>query len=108
MSRENFYALYKGDEILTIGTKKELALYLGVKERTIEYYITPTYRKRNKGGELMVKVSLEIKEDGDTINVHFVDPTKKQLSEATENEKVVAQKIKDKFNKVIELLEDED
>lgn len=55
----------------------------------------------------MVKVSLEIKEDGDTINVHFVDPTKKQLSEATENEKVVAQKIKDKFNKVIELLEDE-
>jgi hypothetical protein len=48
------YALYKGDNILTIGTIRELALYLGVKERTVMFYSTPTYRKRNKGNNYLV------------------------------------------------------
>ena len=59
MSKENFYALYKGDEILAIGTKKELALYLGVKERTIHFYSTPTYRKRNKGGNSYIVIRIK-------------------------------------------------
>lgn len=43
------YALYKGDKYLFGGTIKELAKYLGVKERTITYYKTPEYLRRIKG-----------------------------------------------------------
>jgi len=50
------YALYHGDTILTIGTKLELAKYLGVKERTINFYMTPTYKKRNKNGYLVIRI----------------------------------------------------
>lgn len=41
------YALYKGDELLAIGTKKELADKFNVKEATITYYMTPAHLKRN-------------------------------------------------------------
>ena len=42
------YALYKGEECLGIGTIKELAKELNVKEDTIRFYTTPTYKKRVK------------------------------------------------------------
>ena len=45
------YALYKGEECLAIGTIKELAKRLKVKERTIYFYTTPTYKKRVKAGK---------------------------------------------------------
>lgn len=50
------YALYHGDNILTIGTIKELAKYLGVGERTIYFYSTPTHKKRNKNGYLVIRI----------------------------------------------------
>lgn len=53
---KTMYALYKGDNILTIGSIRELALYLGVTERTIRFYSTPTHRKRNKEGYLVIKI----------------------------------------------------
>lgn len=40
------YALYKGDELLGIGTAKELAKMHGVKEKTIYFYTSPVYKKR--------------------------------------------------------------
>ena len=40
------YALYKGDKLLAIGTKKEIANQLGVKISTIGYYSRPSYAKR--------------------------------------------------------------
>lgn len=40
------YALYKGDELLHIGTLHELAEYHGVKESTIRYYATTAYHER--------------------------------------------------------------
>ena len=43
------YALYKGDNYITDGTKQELADYLKVKVRTIDFYLSPTYAKRGKG-----------------------------------------------------------
>lgn len=46
---KRIYALYKGDNYLTDGTKKELAEYLKVKIRTIDFYLSPTYVKRGKG-----------------------------------------------------------
>lgn len=43
------YALYKGDEFITTGTKKELAEYLGVKKTTIDFYITKANSRRARG-----------------------------------------------------------
>ena len=48
MKRKRIYALYKGDKHITDGTKKELAEYLKVKVRTINFYKSPTYQKRGK------------------------------------------------------------
>lgn len=49
MKKLRIYALYKGEQWLTDGTKQELADYLGVKVRTIDFYMSPTYEKRNNG-----------------------------------------------------------
>lgn len=43
------YVLYKDDELLAIGTTKEIAKQMGVKYRTIMYYKTPSQKKRTKG-----------------------------------------------------------
>lgn len=40
------FALYKGDDFITSGTIKELAKFKGVKEKTIKFYLTPSYKKR--------------------------------------------------------------
>lgn len=51
------YALYKGDEFLTIGTKKELAEYLKVKIETISFYASKVYLRRTNGnGYVVVKL----------------------------------------------------
>lgn len=45
------YALYKGEELLHIGTLSEIAEKEGVKRDTIMFYGTPTYRKRRKNSK---------------------------------------------------------
>lgn len=51
------YALYHGDTFLTIGTTEELAKYLGVSKRTIEFYRTPTHLKRTDyKGYIVIKI----------------------------------------------------
>lgn len=40
------YALYHGDKWITDGTRKELAEYLEVKERTIYFYSSEVYKQR--------------------------------------------------------------
>ena len=40
------YALYKGDTYLYGGTKEELAKYLRVNKKTIDFYLRPAYKKR--------------------------------------------------------------
>lgn len=45
------YALYKGEELIGMGTVKELAKKLGVKPSTIAYYHTPTYINRTSDGK---------------------------------------------------------
>lgn len=55
----------------------------------------------------MVRLGLEIKDNGETVDIKLVDPTKKQLAEATDNEKLVAQKFKDLFDvKLLDLLDE--
>lgn len=46
MKRNSQYALYKGEKLVGIGTKKELAKLLKVRVETITFYTTPTHRKR--------------------------------------------------------------
>lgn len=53
----------------------------------------------------MVKLGLEIKETEGNINIKLVDPTKKQLDTASDNELFIAQKIKDNFEEIIKILE---
>lgn len=40
------YAVYKGENLLCIGTAKECATEMGVLPETIKFYTTPTYQKR--------------------------------------------------------------
>lgn len=42
------YALYKGEECLAIGTKKEISEQLGIKIETLNFYTTKTYKNRIK------------------------------------------------------------
>ena len=65
------YALYKGDTFLFVGTKRECALYLGVKEKTISWLTTPTYNKRIKNEDhnriIAIKFEDPINSKGDEI-----------------------------------------
>ena len=40
------FAVYKGDTFLFIGTAKECANRLAIKEDSFRFYLTPTYQKR--------------------------------------------------------------
>lgn len=57
MRKKKIYALYKGDKWITDGTKEELAKYLNVKIKTIEFYTTPVWKKRtNYNGYVVIRV----------------------------------------------------
>lgn len=50
------FALYKGEELIAMGTKKEIAKQLGVSVNTVSYYGTPVYARRtndSKGRRLV-------------------------------------------------------
>lgn len=40
------YAVYKGEDILTIGTVEEIAKILGIKPESVLFYNSNTYKKR--------------------------------------------------------------
>ena len=40
------YAMYKGDELLSIGTLREISQELNIKMNTLRFYLSPTYKKR--------------------------------------------------------------
>lgn len=57
----------------------------------------------------MLKLGIELKSVGDTLNIRLVDPTKKQLEAATEHEILTAELIKDLLNeRLLELLEEQE
>lgn len=49
------YALYKGEELLAMGTKREIAEQLGVSASTVGYYGTPV-RRTSENGRRLVKL----------------------------------------------------
>ena len=42
------YAMYKGEECLSIGTCKEICSEMNIKKETFYYYRTKAYKKRKK------------------------------------------------------------
>ena len=53
------YALYKGEELLAMGTKREreIAQQLGVSASTVGYYGTPVYARRtSENGRRLVEI----------------------------------------------------
>lgn len=56
------YALYKGDNLIEIGTLKEIADKQKVSKRTIAFYSTPTYKNRGKGEKGNRKTVIRIDE----------------------------------------------
>ena len=55
--RAKEFALYKGEELLAMGTKREIAEQLGVPASTIGYYGTPVYARRtSENGRRLVEI----------------------------------------------------
>lgn len=51
------YALYKGEALLAMGTKREIAKQLGVSASTVGYYGTPVYARRtSENGRRLVEI----------------------------------------------------
>ena len=55
--RAKEFALYKGEELLAMGTKREIAEQLGVSASTVGYYGTPVYaRGTSENGRRLVEI----------------------------------------------------
>lgn len=67
MQKIKDYAIYKGDEFLFVGTKKECIAYLGCKKKTFEFLMSPSNFKRMKDNRLLV-IKLEDDEERDTLS----------------------------------------
>lgn len=51
------YALYKGEELIAMGTKREIAEQLGVSPSTVGCYGTPVYARRtSENGRRLVEL----------------------------------------------------
>ena len=62
------YALYKGDDVIAVGTIQEIAAKTNVKPDTIRFYTSPAYEKRlaarkDKNARRMVCTYCEVEED---------------------------------------------
>ena len=59
------YAVYKGEELLAIGTARECACKIGVKEATIRWNATPSARKRVEKRKKQDKCRVVVKLEND-------------------------------------------
>lgn len=51
------YALYKGDDLLLIGSINEISEYLGVDKKTVRWYSSPaSYKRHNGKGTYVIKI----------------------------------------------------
>ena len=62
MPRQREYAIYKGDEFITLGSAQECAKKLDVTPDYIKWMTYPICRKRNKGNR-MTAIVIEEGED---------------------------------------------
>lgn len=61
------YALYKGDEFVTLGSLQEVANYQGVKPTTISYLASKAYLKKleKRKNSDSALIAIRIEEDDD-------------------------------------------
>ena len=123
MKRNSQYALYKGEKLVEIGTKRKLAELLKVRVETIAFYTTPTHRKRSKNGYCVVKIEEE-KMKGEILDIETaqelagnkkeIERLKRDKNFAEERLKILQRKYdkieqKNTFlesrNKILELVE---
>lgn len=45
------YAVYKGDDLIVMGTAKECAAHMGIKLASFQHLRTPSYKKRVAAGK---------------------------------------------------------
>lgn len=57
------YALYKGEEILSIGTIPEISKETGISEKTVRFYGTPSHKKRSNDLNRNWLVYIDYEED---------------------------------------------
>ena len=60
------YAMYKGENILSIGTTKEICEEMGISIKTFQYYRTKAYKERLKNrkvknARIIIKIEKEDK-----------------------------------------------
>lgn len=53
------YALYKGDEFIALGTIREIAKQLNIKENTVRRYGSPSQVEKNKSGIILITLDDE-------------------------------------------------
>lgn len=53
------YELYKGYELLAIGTVNEIAHEIGVKPATVRFYGTPAYQRHVKGENTRILIEVD-------------------------------------------------
>ncbi len=64
MKKNKEYAIYKGEDLIMIGTVKEIAKHLEIKEKSVLFYQTPTYLKRHRNSKKQnYKILIKIEED---------------------------------------------
>lgn len=56
-NNQKCYALYHGDDFIDLGNKKYLADLIKVKEKTITFYMSPSWLKRtNYNGWIVIHI----------------------------------------------------
>lgn len=57
-SRKKEYALYKGEEILAMGTIEEIGIKLDISPNTVRFYLSKAYARRSETKEKRVLVCI--------------------------------------------------
>lgn len=65
MQKKNTYALYRGDELLAVGTLQEIARSMNVSVKTIIHYGTPAWKYRENGDWNNSRILIKIEDDSD-------------------------------------------
>lgn len=50
------YALYRGDDLLMVGTVEEIARYLGIQPKSVYFLSSKSYHKRCEGSAVRIMV----------------------------------------------------
>lgn len=63
--KRKVYALYKGEDLVEMGTAKHIAEVLGITESSVLFYQSPSYRKRTseERGKRLIRLEGEFEDE---------------------------------------------